>query len=117
MIPETPKTPETISGNAWEKESGNSGISIDTGIRNPEIIGALRILLGPSASKALTDTCNGAFIVIGKASHPDDPTRWALHLIPCPISAANDACDVAQGKAKATRKKPTTIDTTNHQKP
>ncbi len=66
----------------------------------------LRILLGPSASAHLNATGEGCFIVAGKQSHPDDPARWILHLIPCDIATADSAVKVAKGEAKARRVKP-----------
>jgi hypothetical protein len=65
----------------------------------------LRILLGPSASAHLTATGEGCFIVAGKQSHPEDPARWVLHLVPTSIKAADDAVKVAKGEAKARRGK------------
>jgi hypothetical protein len=40
-------------------------------------------------------------MVIGRASHPDDPSRWALHLVPVDMKATCEACEVAQGIRKA----------------
>ena len=65
--------------------------------------GHVRILLGASASEALTATGEAAFAIIGKASHPDDPTRWVLHLIPVDKALADQACGVILGTHKATR--------------
>lgn len=63
--------------------------------------GHLRLLLGERASAALTATGESAFVVIGKASHPDDPSRWVIHLLPVPMKAACEASEVAQGVRKA----------------
>lgn len=68
-----------------------------------------RILLGQHASDALTATGEKVFVLIGKASHPDDPSRWAIHLVPCDMKQATDAIEVATGKATAKRKR---LDTT-----
>jgi hypothetical protein len=65
----------------------------------------IRILLSKAASAHLTAAGESCFIVIGKASHPDDPARWALHIIPASTSTANDAVVVAQGRATARRLK------------
>ena len=61
----------------------------------------LRILLSESESAALTAAGESAFLVVSKASHPDDPTRWALHLLPLPMKAACEASEVATGQRKA----------------
>ena len=67
----------------------------------------IRILLSPSASAHLNATGEACFIVAGKQSHPDDPARWILHLIPCDIATADSAVKVAKGEAKARQfKKP-----------
>jgi hypothetical protein len=34
-------------------------------------------------------------VVIGRASHPDDPARWAIHLLPVSMKTACDAIAVA----------------------
>ena len=48
-----------------------------------------------------------AFAVVAPGSYPTAPGRLALHLIECPtIQAANDACLVASGAARAIRAKP-----------
>lgn len=64
-----------------------------------------RILLSEAASKALTETGESAFVVIGKASHPSDPSRWVIHLLPVTMATATDAIAVAQGQATARRPK------------
>lgn len=67
-----------------------------------------RILLGPSASQALTDAGPNVFLVIGRASYPEDPSRWVLHLVPVDsIKTANDAVSVAKGEATARRPRTT----------
>lgn len=68
----------------------------------------IRILLGEKASAALTAAGADAFVVVGRASHPDDPTRWAIHLLLVPMNLACDAIAVATGEAKATRQRVTT---------
>ena len=60
----------------------------------------LRILLSESESAALTAAGESAFLVIGKASHPQDPSRWVLHLLPLPMKAACEASEVALGTRK-----------------
>lgn len=63
----------------------------------------IRLLLGERASDALTAAGESAFVVIGKASLPDDPTRWVIHLLPLTMKTACDAIAVATGEARATR--------------
>jgi hypothetical protein len=63
----------------------------------------LRILLGQRASDHLTATGESAFLVIGKASLPDDPSRWILHLVPVPMATAAAACNVAIGTHRAVK--------------
>jgi hypothetical protein len=65
--------------------------------------GPIRILLPEGASAHLTATGEACFSVVGRQSHPQDPTRWILHLIPCDISTADNAVAVAQGRATARR--------------
>lgn len=70
-----------------------------------------RILLGKEASDHLTATGESAFLIAGRASHPDDPSRWAIHLLPVSMKAACDAIAVAKGEARATRPKIKTTST------
>ena len=63
--------------------------------------GALRILLSESASQHLSEHGADAFVVVGRGSHPDQPSRWRLWLVPCPVKAANAAVRVARGEARA----------------
>ncbi len=110
MIPETPITPETISGKDGERDSSNSSISLDTGILETPVSGTakpIRILLGQAASDYLTAAGDACFSVVGRQSHPQDSNRWILHLIPCDIATANDAVAVAQGRAAARKIKRT----------
>ncbi len=64
----------------------------------------LRILLDPATSDALSATGESAFLVIGKASLPSDPSRWALHLLPVDMQLACQACEVATGLRKPGRR-------------
>jgi hypothetical protein len=59
-----------------------------------------RIILDQQSSEALTAIGESAFIVIGKASHPSDPGRWVIHLVPVPMATAAAACEVATGTRK-----------------
>ena len=62
-----------------------------------------RIILDQQSSEALTATGEAAFLVIGKASLPDDPSRWALHLVPVDMKTATAACNVALGTHRAVK--------------
>ncbi len=62
--------------------------------------GHVRILLSQAASDHLTATGESAFMVIGRASHPDDPARWVIHLLPVPMATASAACEIALGLRK-----------------
>lgn len=64
----------------------------------------IRVLLSKKASEALTAAGEGAFVVIGKVSWPDDPERWAVHAVPCSIEACNNAVAVARGEKRAVNK-------------
>ncbi len=63
----------------------------------------LKILLSQAASDHLTATGEAAFMVIGRASHPDDPARWVIHLVPVDMKAATAACNVALGTHRAVK--------------
>jgi hypothetical protein len=62
-----------------------------------------RILLSEAASDHLTATGESAFLIVGKASHPDDPRRWVIHLLPLDMKAATAACNVALGTHRAVK--------------
>jgi hypothetical protein len=62
------------------------------------------ILLSESASRHLDTIGQDCFAVIGRGSWPDQPSRWRLWLVPCPVKIANDAVGVAKGTHRATRK-------------
>jgi hypothetical protein len=67
----------------------------------------IRILLGQAASDHLNAAGESCFAVVGRASYPDDPARWVLHIIPASMATANDAVAVAQGRAAARKIKRT----------
>ena len=71
--------------------------------------GHVRILLSQSASDHLKATGESAFLIVGKASLPDDPTRWILHLVPLDMKTATAACNVALGTHRAVKIKSDTI--------
>lgn len=73
----------------------------------PEALKPVRIILSQAASAALTATGGKVLVMVCKATWPDDPSRWAIHLVPCEMQAATDAIDVATGKARVTKPKPT----------
>jgi hypothetical protein len=84
---------------------------------SPSEVQHLRIILGARASEALAASGEECFVVIAKASWPDDPTRWALHLIPASIKAANAACEVAQGIKRAVKLRSRPQEPSQHQSP
>ena len=57
-------------------------------------------MLDQTASDYLSATGESAFVVIGKASHPDDPSRWVIHLLPLDMKTACEASEVALGTRK-----------------
>lgn len=69
----------------------------------------IRLLLDQTASDYLSATGESAFVVIGKASLPDDPTRWVIHLLPVQMATATAACNVALGTHRAVKIKSDTI--------
>ena len=56
-----------------------------------------RIVLPKEVSKQLPNA--EALVVVGKASHPDDPNRYVLHVVPCTVENANKAARIALGDA------------------
>jgi len=68
--------------------------------------GRTRILLSEAVSRHLIETGESAFIVIGKASWPDDPKRWALHLVPASVAQVNALLAVIRDEARVVRKSP-----------
>ncbi len=67
--------------------------------------GVVRILLSKAASDALTAAGEGAFAIVGKATSPDDPSRWVIHLAPVEWETAVAACNVLLGTHRAIRRK------------
>ena len=65
--------------------------------------GLIRLVLGRSASEALTAAGERAFAIVGRASYPEDPSRWVIHLAPVDFPAAQDACEVLLGTKRAIR--------------
>jgi hypothetical protein len=103
-------SPKTITGQSHKSHQAAqpstvpySHIPLGMGIRDKRE--SIRIILGPEESEILRDA-GECFAVIGKASYPDNPRRYALHLVPCSIQDANKAAAVARGEL-LTRKKPT----------
>jgi hypothetical protein len=62
-----------------------------------------KIILGKTASEALTRSGENAFLVIGRASHPDEPGRWVLHIVPATVDQLNNAHRVIVGTHRATK--------------
>ena len=58
-----------------------------------------RILLGPTASALLSETGEKCFAILTRATHPQDPTRWVIHLVPIDWPTAQDADAVLFGRA------------------
>ena len=104
MSPESPKSPELDSRIPGPRESGKSGISIDTGLRTPPDSGHVRILLSEAASAALLEA-GTFFAVIQRGQYPEhDGNRMVLHLLPCDYSTASAAVEVAMGRRKPGRR-------------
>jgi len=70
--------------------------------KRAERAGTVRILLSQAASDALL-AAGDVFVVAGRASHPDDPSRVALHFMPVTMELAVDACRVALGELRASK--------------
>lgn len=64
----------------------------------------MRIILDHQTSEVLSSAGEPAFMIIGRASYPDDPTRWVIHVVACPMATAAAACEVATGQRKAGRR-------------
>ncbi|MEO7099432.1 MAG: hypothetical protein ABI162_08730 [Luteolibacter sp.] len=64
-----------------------------------------RIQLGEKASQALTDAGGKCFAIVTRATHPNDPSRWVIHLVPIDWQTATDADAVLHGRATAKRMK------------
>lgn len=64
-----------------------------------------RILLSEAASRHLAATGEKCFVVIDRASYPDDPKRWIIYLVPCSIAQADAAVRVAMGQSTERRKR------------
>ena len=92
-----------LSINDLQKSDLPRAETAETAKTPASVPGHVRLMLGQRASEALTATGEAAFVVIGKASLPDDPTRWVIHLLPLTMKTACDAIAVATGEARATR--------------
>lgn len=69
----------------------------------PDRPDVVRILLGPSASKALTESGEKVFALVSRGTYPHDPSRWVILLRPCSLRTAQDAEAVAMGEMVATK--------------
>ena len=63
----------------------------------------IRILLSEAASAALTASGERAFTILCKASYPEQPGRWVIHLAPVEWETAVAASNVLLGSHKAVR--------------
>jgi len=70
-----------------------------------ECPGVRRLLLSEGASRFLSECGEAAFLIVGRASFPACPNRWAIYLQPISMTAAKDACGVALGTHRAVRVK------------
>lgn len=105
MSPESPISPDWISGQGRERESRKSSISLDTGLwttPNPRPPEPVKIILGESATKALLEA-GECFLIVGKGSWPDSPGRMVIHCLPIPKEQADAACHVAMGSHRAVK--------------
>lgn len=66
----------------------------------------VRILLSQAASEALL-AAGECFMIAGKSSHPEQPGRIVLHLVPIDKARADAACLVAMGQARAVKPRAT----------
>jgi hypothetical protein len=95
-----------------EKDSSNSSKSLVTGIlESPETGGAkppafpviepqagtVRLLLSAPASQALADAGESCFVIVSRATWPEDPKRFVIILAPCPLDIARQAEGVLLG--------------------
>ena len=76
------------------------------------IPGQTRILLSESASRHLTATGEECFRIVTKATHPEQPGRWVIHLAPCQLATAKQAEGVLLGTHRTVRiKQPSPVPT------
>lgn len=67
--------------------------------------GVVRILLSKLASDALTAAGADCFAVVSRATWPDDPNRWVIHIAPVAWESAIGACKVLLGTHCAAKKR------------
>ena len=63
---------------------------------------SVRILLSETASKTLLEA-GECFMIAGKTSHPEQPGRIVIHLVPVPKDLADKACGVVMGTHRAAK--------------
>lgn len=66
----------------------------------------ITIDLGPNQSRLLSEAApefTSVFAVACRQSHPEDPQRFRLHLIPSTVAIVGDAMKVISGEMKATK--------------
>jgi hypothetical protein len=64
-----------------------------------------RIVLGQTASAALTASGERAFLVVTRGSYPEADGRWVLHILPATIDQVNGATRIIKGTHKAVKVK------------
>jgi hypothetical protein len=77
--------------------------SIETQADPLALPGVIRILLGPTASRVLSESGEQSSVVVGRGSYPSDPSRWVIYLKPCSLEVANAACSILAETHTATR--------------
>lgn len=66
----------------------------------------IRILLSERASRALSETGQECFAIIGRGSYPSDPARMVIFCQPVPMAVATAACGILAGTHRAQRTRP-----------
>ena len=95
-----------------DREKGHGKIEENSQLIEPSRVdplakpGVIRIALSERASRALSETGQECFAIIGRGSYPTDPARMVIYCQPVPLEVAIAACDVLTGKATARRVKP-----------
>lgn len=88
---------------ASEAGQGQRGVYIIPPVSRPlPSMDRVRVILDEETSRTLLDM-GTAFIVGGRASHPDSGTRVALHLVPIDREMADQLCGILMGTHKVTK--------------
>jgi hypothetical protein len=64
-----------------------------------------RIVLGQTASAALTASGERAFVVVSRGTTDDRPGAWVCHIVPATIDQINGATRIIKGTHKAVKVK------------